>query len=216
MIAIALCLLQESRDVALADAPVEIRVPVVGEGRQRATVVTFPEDSLEALVAGWKEGDLSVERRRENLFLKLLRRAEGDLHVLGGSGRLYRLSVRPAEEAYDGQVRILAPKAQSRPIPEPVELVRAMRLGRLPEDGHVRKAQGVLYRSDTIEVRGVYVYETSSYRGYVARVENISSDSHRLDPSRFAAPELVLAGARQMVLRPGETTHLYLVLWRKP
>lgn len=213
----ALCvLLQEAREVPYAERAIEVRVPVSADGSNRATVVSFPEETLEALVAGWNENDLSIERRRENLFIKLLRRAEGDVHVLGGSGRLYRLAVRAAEGAYDGRVQILAPKAKERATPEPIELIRAMRLGRRPAEGVVRQSDEVLYRSAEIAARLAYVYETLSYRGHVMRVENVSDAPVRLDPSRFVGRDLVLAGAREMLLKPGEHTLLYLVFWKKP
>lgn len=211
-----LLLSQEVRDVLASDRPTEVRVPVSGEAQHRATVITFPEESLEALVAGWNEGDLSVERRRENLFIKLLRKAQGDIHVLGASGALYRLSVVPAEGAYDGHIRILAPKEQKRPIPEPVELIRAMRLGRKPADGAVFKADKVIYSCPEVTARLAYLYETTAYRGFVLRVDNVSAAPQRLDPSRFVAKELVLVGAREMLIPPGEMTLMYLVFWKTP
>lgn len=214
---LALLLFQEGRAVPFNGQAVEVRVPVSSDAQHRATVVTFPEPSLESMVAGWSEGDLSIERRRENLFIKLLRRAEGDVHVLGSSGTLYRLRIRPAEGAYDGWVRIEAPpSAKAIPSPEPIELLRAMRLGRKPADGAVLKASGEVYRSAEISVRLAYVYETPVFRGYVARVENISGAPRRLDPSRFLARGLILVGARGMVLEPGEGTLLYFVFGKRP
>ena len=118
---LVLMALQDTREVYASDRPIEVRVPVSAEAQHRATVMTFPEESLEALVAGWNEGDLSIERRRENLFIKLLRKVQGDVHVLGASGALYRLTLVPAEGAYDGHVRVLAPKEVKRPLPESIE-----------------------------------------------------------------------------------------------
>lgn len=212
---VAAVLLQEARDVLLSDRPVELRVPVAADDRHPATVVTFPEDGLDALVAGWAEGDLSIERRRENLFLKLLRKVEGDLHVLGGSGTLYRLSIRPAEGAYDGRVRLVLPSAKAR-APEPIELIRAMRLGRKPADGTVLRASGKVYDGPDLRASTVYVYDGRDFRGYVLRAENASGRPLRLDPSRFVGRDLVLAGAREMVLAPGASTLLYLVTGKTP
>jgi hypothetical protein len=212
----ALLLAQEARDVLLGDRPVEIRVPVSADARHPATVVTFPEESLEALVAGWNEGDLSVERRRENLFLKLLRRAEGDLHVLGVSGTLYRLALRPADGAYDGHVRLLVPRAKAAREPAPLELIRAMRLGRRPENATVLRAEGLLYAGPDVATRAAYIYDTDALRGYVLRVENTSAATVRVDPSRFTGRQLVLAGARDMVLEPGARTLVYLVFGKTP
>lgn len=211
MIWIALVVSQEARDVPLSERPIEIRVPVSSDARHPAAVVTFPEESLEALVAGWNEGDLSVERRRENLFLKLLRRAEGDLHVLGASGTLYRLALRPAEGAYDGRVRVVPPRRTSEREPAPVELIRAMRLGRKPEETSLLRAEGILYAGPDLTARAVYLYDAPSLRGYVVRVENVSTAALRIDPSRFAGKTLVLAGAREMLLPPGAKTLVYLV-----
>ncbi len=217
MIALMLALLlQEARELYATDKPTEIRVPVSSDSQHRATVVTFPEESLEALVAGWNEGDLSIERRRENLFVKLLRKAHGDVHVLGASGALYRLTLVPAEGSYDGHVRILAPKEQKRGLPESMELIRAMRLGRRPSDGSVLRSDLLVYTSPELTARLAYVYESTGYRGYVVRVENVSSVSQRLDPSRFMSKELVLTGARELMLPAGEKTLLYFVFWKTP
>lgn len=218
MIALALLVaVQDSREVEASGGAIEIRVPVSAEGRHPATVVSFPEEALEALVAGWNEGDLSVERRRENLFLKLLRPVEGDLHVLGASGALYRLAVRPAAGAYDGHVRIVRPAPRgSRGVPEPVELLRAMRLGRRPPEGAVWKADAPLEGPPELSLRLAWVYDTASFRGYVLRARNVAGGTRRLDPSRFAGRDLVLAGAREMVLGPGKETLLYFVFWKAP
>lgn len=209
-------LLQETRDVIHADRPVEIRVPIATENQHRAAVVTFPEEALEAMVAGWNEGDLSIERRREKIFMKLLKRAEGDVHVLGASGTLYRLSVRAAEGAYDGHVRIARPSGKERGFPEPLDLIRAMRLGRLPDGGTVLKSDEALHLSPDLECRLAYLYQTDRHRGYVIRVANAGASSQRLDPSRFTGSGLLLAGAREMLLKPGERTLLYLVFAREP
>ena len=216
MIALLLLLAQDAREVIASDRPVEVRVPVSTEKEHRSTVVTFPEESLEALVAGWNEADLSVERRRENLFIKLLRKTEGDLHVLGASGTLYRLTVRPAEGAWDGRVKILAPREKPRGAPEAVELIRLMRLGRRPAEGAVLQGSGSLYRSAAIAAELAYVYESNSYRGFVVRVENVSTGPQRLDPSRFVGKDLVLAGSREMILPPAGKTLLYLVFAKSP
>lgn len=211
-----LLLAQDSREVFASDRPLEVRVPVSTESQHRATVVSFPEDSLEALIAGWNEGDLSVERRRENLFIKLLRRAQGDVHVLGASGALYRLRIVPADDVYDGHVRILAPKGSKREVPEAVDLLRAMRLGRRPVEGKVLRSDQAVYASPEWTARLVYVYESTAYRGFVARVENVSSAPQRLDPSRFLARDLVMAGSREVVVAPGAKTLLYLIFWKAP
>lgn len=216
MIWIALLLAQEARDVRIGEGPVEIRVPVSADAKHPASVVTFPEESLEALVAGWNEADLSVERRREHLFLKLLRRAEGDLHVLGGSGTLYRLTLRPAEGAYDGRVRLLPAPAKAAREPAPLELIRAMRLGRRPENATVLRAEGLLYAGADVAARAAWIYDAEALRGYVLRLENVSAAPVRVDPSRFAGKRLVLSGAREMVLDPGAQTLVYLVFGKTP
>ena len=74
----------------------------------------------------------------------------------------------------------------------------------------------VLDRSAGIEARLAYVYEASAWVGYVVRVQSLSITSQRLDPSRFVGADLVLVGAREMLLQPGETTLLYLVFGKKP
>lgn len=214
--ALLLLALQDAREVYASDRPIELRVPVSTESQHRATVVTFPEESLEALVSGWNEGDLSIERRRENLFVKLLRKSHGDVHVLGASGDLYRFTLVPSEGPYDGHVRVLAPRKSKKSFPESVELLRAMRLGRRPTDGTVLRANQSVYASPELAAHLAYVYESTAYRGYVVRIENSSALAQRLDPSRFVSKDLVLASAREMLIPPREKTLLYLVFWKAP
>lgn len=208
MIFAAILLLQ--REVIYTDRTVEIAVPVAGEAKHVSTVVSFPEDSLEALVAGWNEEDLSVERRRDRLFLKLLRRAEGDLHVVGSSGTLYRLYLRPADGAADGHVRIVRPSAP-RSLPNAFDLIRAMRTSQIPEGVTARRASTELARSDRFVLTTRTVYDTPSYRGYVVLLENVGSETVRIDPSRFSGEGLDLIGAREMVVEPKRSTLVYLV-----
>jgi hypothetical protein len=209
-------LVQQSREVRLSDGPVELRVPVDAEAKHPATVVSLPETSLEALVAGWAEHDLSVERRGGNLFLKLLRKAEGDLHVLGASGALYRFSVRAAEEEYDGRVRVLSSEPEAGRPPEAVELIRAMRLGRRPREGRVLGSGTRIWSAESIEATALWVYDLERLRGFVVRVDNRSAEPRHLDAARFVGPDLVLAGCRENLLPPGGSTLLYLVFGRRP
>ncbi len=207
------CSAQEarSRDVPFLERPVEILVPVAGESKHVGTVVSFPEDSVEAIVAGWNEEDLSLERRRDRVFLKLLRRAEGDLHVLGSSGTLYRLYLRPADDAYDGHVRILRPEKKTPSGETAIDLIRAMRKGRGTEGTIVRRTSGVLHRSASACLIPRYVYDTDLHRGYVVALENLGDGPLRVDLSKFSGKGLDLVGAREMVVEPKKNTLLYLV-----
>lgn len=207
-----LAFLQEARtrEVAFTDRPIEILVSVAGDARHVSTVVSFPEESLEALVAGWNEEDLSLERRRDRLFVKLLRRAEGDLHVLGASGTLYRLYVRPAERVFDGHVRVTRP-AKEASRPGAVDLLRAMRTARPPEGTAVRRCSGVVHRGARATLTARYVYDTDFHRGYVLELENTAAEAMRVDLSRFSGEGLELVGARSLVVEAGGRTQVYLV-----
>src|SRR6267143_798340 len=108
---------------------IEVRPAVAAADRHATCVVAFPEESIEAMVAAWNEADLSVEQRKNLLFLKLLRPASGDLHVLGAGGTLYRLAIAPGSDA---SVRIVRPSPRAGEAPPSLEFVRALRLGRLP------------------------------------------------------------------------------------
>ena len=213
---ILVTLLQASREVIHDDRPVTLRVPVSAEGRHRASVITFPEEDLEALVAGWNEDELSVERRGERLFLKLLKAASGDVHVVGASGAVYRLSIQPAEDEYDGEVRILSPRDKKEGLPAPLKLLRAMRRGRRPDKGTVLSADERFHIPTSLDARITLVYEADAYRGFGIRIGNICRVPQRLDPSRFTGRDLVAAGAREMLLKPDEVTLLYLVFWKRP
>lgn len=200
---------------------IPIQAPISKEGEHRTVVVLFPEESIETVVAAWDENDLSLERKREKLFLKLLRPAEGYLDVLGGSGSHYRLYIKPAQEDHADSVlvvkRAFGKEGLRRGTPASLELMRSMRLGRAPEGGGVKKVekvQPVMLKGQAFEFQLRYVYDTAFYRGIVMVVRNNSERVWRLDPSRYTAEGLVLVGAKEMVLAPGKSTSLYLVFWK--
>jgi len=214
---VLLVLLQEAgtREVPYTDRAIEVVVPVAGDGKHRATVVSFPEEALEALVVGWNEEDLSVERRRDRLFLKLLRRSEGDLHVVGASGTLYRLFIRPAEREWDGHVRISRLESKKKKKDSTAfDLIRGMRSRRLLDGTQVRKASALLY-GDSQSIWTVrIVYDAPSYRGYVLEVENLGKEPLRVEPQKLSGEGLELVGTRQMVIDPNRSTWVYLVYRR--
>lgn len=201
------------REVPFSERTVEIRVPVSTDARHVSTVVSFPEDSLEALVAGWNEEDLSLERRRDRLFVKLLRKAEGDLHVVGASGTLYRLYIRPADEDYDAHVRIVRPTAERSRLTS-IDLIRAMRISQVPEGVTARSGSGVVYRSPEMVLSARYVYDADFHRGYVLALDNGTASPLLLDLSRFSGDGLDLVGARDLRVEPQGSTLLYFVFWK--
>lgn len=205
-----------SREVAYDESRSIVIRPAVSDASHHVTcVVTFPEESIEALVAAWNEADLSIERKRDHLFIKLFRAVEGDLHVLGPGGTLYRLYIKPADADPDTQVRIVRPASGAKHAPGSLELVRAMRLARPPETVRVRRAPDeVLFRSGTLEARSRWVYESPHYAGHVVELTNLGDEPVHVDPRRFAGRDLVLVGVRDPVVRPQSKTFLYFVLWR--
>lgn len=193
---------------------IELRLVVASGERHDACVVTFPEDGLDSIVASWSEGDLSLERRGANLFVKLLRRVEGDLHVIGASGVLYRLRIVAVEADGDARVRITRPAADARPPAPTLDLVRAMRRGEVPDGVAVRASGAAIARTGQAEWTCLYVYEATSRLGYVLEVKNMGEAALRVDPSRFVSDDLLCVGARELSVPAGGSTRVYLVLRR--
>ncbi len=216
-----------SRTAALKDGEaLRLRMAVATEDANRTTAVAFPEESIESVVSGWKDGDLSFEREKGTLILKLHRKAEGSLIVVGASGRQYRLYVEPAAEGkdYDGHVRILGgiaadekPKARAGKAPGSLELVRAMRLSRRPDGGAVYEgSHETIVKTGGLEASLEWVYVTDAYVGYVLSAKNVLDRQASVDVTRLAADDLVLAGSRDQTVDAGGVTKLYLVFWRRP
>jgi len=208
-------LLVQDREVAFEEGrAIEVRPAVASADRNSTCVVSFPEESIESLVAAWNEADLSIEQKKNLLFLKLLRPATGDLHVLGASGTLYRLSIAPGA---DSAVRISRPASRAGETPPALEFVRALRLGRLPPDARARRGgDAVLFRLGATEWRCKFVVETPAYLGCILEVRNVGSVPFRIDPSKLRGPGLILVGAREHVVPSRGSTLLYLVFSRSP
>lgn len=217
-----------SRTVTLTDGQTsEVRVRVSKPQKTVLSSVTFPAPIRE-IVSAWNEKDLSIEHSGERLFIKLLSPSQGHLDAILSSGRLIRLYVIPVkdEDLYDASVLVqgekpvgLAGDAASRTEPRgagSLELVRAMRLGEVPAGTTVRKAHGArLFGTPEVEATLSWVYESAFYRGYVVRLQNASpSVSYEIDLPRIHAEDLVLVGARNLVVHPASFTYLYLVFWK--
>jgi hypothetical protein len=210
---LVIALFAQDRQVILEEGKaIEVRPAVAAADRHATCVVSFPEESIETMIAAWNEADLSVEQKRNLLFLKLLRPASGDLHVVGASGTLFRLSIAPGT---DSSVRILRPPSRNGDTPPALEFIRSLRLGRLPPDARARRGGDVvLFRIGGTEIRCQLVVETPAYIGCVLEVRNVSKEPCRLDPSKLRSPALVVVGARDHIVPPGGDTRLYLVFAR--
>jgi hypothetical protein len=212
---------------------IRVRVPVASPERELMTTLSFPEERIETAIVGWPEGSITATAKGGLLFLRLPKKAEGHLNVIGGSGTHYLVHLegveKPEARSYDAFLKIkkdagtLAspkpePRAHSRPKPVgSIELLRAMRLGEKPEGASVLRAKGeVAHRSDRIEVRLLYVYKLGAYVGRTFEIENLTSKRQPIDASRFRASDeiLIASGLRENVLEPRATTRLYSAFWK--
>jgi hypothetical protein len=213
------------RQATLVDGgTVELRVRVSEPKRTVLSAVTFPAP-IRSLVSAWNEKDLSVEQAGNRLFLKLLSPAQGHLDVLLEGDRLVRLYLMPVKDdvPYDAAFQIILPVSGEKTEPRAergsgaLAHARAMRLGEIPPGVTVRKADGVLIlETPNVEASLSWVYDAAQFRGYVVRLANGSRmTGYEIDLPRFHAEDLVLAGARNLVIEPRSFTYLYLVFWKR-
>lgn len=210
---------------------IQVRIPVATPTRELMTTIVFPEESIETAITGWGDGDITAVPKRGLLFLRLARKSEGQLNVIGASGThypLYLKGVGGAEpEEYDSYIRIR--KKDEKPadaIPRPraprptasLELLQAMRLGLRPEGVRILRAKRELvYESSALEVRLVYVYDAQSYRGLIYEIRNTTNERQSVDASRLRGKgtALILTALRDNVLEPKTATRLYAVAWKE-
>jgi hypothetical protein len=211
---------------------IPVRVPTAAPGRELMTTISFPEETIETAITGWPEGEITAIPKRGLLFLRLIRKSEGQLNVIGGSGAhylIYLSGVDPSDpQSYDSYVKIqkreesrkgdALPKRLPRRPGAVVELVQAMRLGLRPDGAKVLRAKRELaFESASLEVRLLYVYDTQSYRGFIYEVKNTTDERQSVDASRLhgKGTPLVLSALRENVLEPKATTRLYAVTWKE-
>lgn len=210
---------------------IPVRVPVASPAREFMTTLAFPEDSIETAVTGWKEGEITAVQKRGLLFLRLAKKSEGQLNVIGGSGTHYLLHLKgvenPESGAFDDYLKILKkedslpkdplPKRASHRPSGALELLQAMRLGLHPEGVRVLRAKRELaYESPILEIRLLYVYDAQSYLGMVYEVKNRTGEHQAVDSSRLRGrgTALILTALRENVVAPEGTTRLYAVTWK--
>ncbi len=201
---------------------VSVRVRISSPNQNLLTAVTFP-DLVQNVVSAWNDRDLSVEVQGAKLFIKLLAKAEGHLDVVTTGGMHLRLFLKPsaAGEEYDGHIvlKAIPDKAASDApgkLPDALELAKAMRLGLVPPGASVKRGgDAVVSTAADVEGRLAFVYETTTYRGYVIRLTNkLPKAAFHIDVTRFSCPRLVLVGAKSLVVAPEKSTLVYLVLWK--
>jgi hypothetical protein len=210
---------------------IPVRVPVASPAREFMTTLAFPEETIETAITGWKEGDITAIQKRGLLFLRLAKKSEGQLSVIGGSGTHYLLYLRGVENPepglFDDYLKI-ARSAGARPegplpkraIHRPsgaLELIQSMRLGLHPEGVKILRAKRELaHESPALEVRLLYVYDAQSYRGMIYEVKNLTGERQALDASRLRGKDtaLILTALRENVLAGKSTTRLYAVTWK--
>jgi hypothetical protein len=210
---------------------IPVRVPIVGPGRELMTTLSFPEESIETAVTGWADGEITAIQKHGLLFLRLAKKSEGQLNVIGGSGAHYLLYLKGVEtldpESYDPYLKIrkkeeapkadLLPKRQNLRPSGAVELIQAMRLGLHPEGVKILRAQRELaFESPYLEVRLLYVYDAQSYRGLVFEVKNPTDERQAVDASHFRGrgTGLILSAMKENVVGPKSVTRLYALTWK--
>ncbi len=217
---------------------IRLRVPLATETHEVMCAVSFPEAGIRSAVTGWGESTLTAIQKANLLFLRLSRKVEGQLSVIGESGIHYLLYLEAVDAmapgGYDAFVKIVRPsrvvdavaeadlakKSKSADRPKPkgaLDLIRAMRLGERREGTRILRAKGELvYASLDVELRLLCVYQTSTYVGRIYEVRNLTDRKLALDASRFraAGEDLVLSGLRENVIPPGAVSRLYSVFWR--
>ncbi|HVR85586.1 MAG TPA: type-F conjugative transfer system secretin TraK [Planctomycetota bacterium] len=210
---------------------IPVRVPVVGPGRELMTTLSFPEESIETAVTGWPEGEITAIQKRGLLFLRLAKKSEGQLNVIGGSGAHYLVYLRGVDsldsDTYDPYVKIkkkedapkgdLLPKRQNPRPSGAVELLQAMRLGLHPEGVKILRAKRELaFEAPYLEVRLLYVYDAQSYRGMIFEVKNPTDIRQAVDASHFRGrgTALILSAMKENVVEPKSVTRLYALTWK--
>ena len=204
---------EQVRSIPPGKTAIEIVMPVATPEDNRSCVVELPEKRIASVVLSWREEDLSIEKTGGRLFLRLLHPVEGSLHVIGGSGILYRLHLRPAKEGEtpDVHIRLAAPPAgPPRRIPS-IELLRAMKTG-IPFPGlRDRPAKRILLKTDDRRFLLLRRFDAPCHRGYVLRLENRTKTPFQVDPERFDAEGLLLIGADRWEVPALSETRLYLI-----
>lgn len=214
-------------------ATIRLRVPVASDARELMAAVLFPESGIRSAVSGWGEATLSAIPKGPYLFLRLSKKAEGQLSVIGDSGTHYLLYLEGVEAAgpgsYDAFVKIVRPmpapesgdtRTGKGPVRKPkgaLDLLRAMRLGAAWENTRILRARGELVLgTPEVELRLLYLYQAPSYLGRIYEVRNVSGRALALDASRFRASgdELVMSALRENVIPAGGSTRLYGIFWR--
>lgn len=194
------------------DLPMEVSTPE----RSFQSVIELPDEaSIAHLVTGFAAEDVSLEIKEHRLFAKLLRAVEGSLDIIGGSGRLYRIRIRPAAKGLS-HLRLPgtpgAKRSEERSeLPAPLQLIRSLRVGTAPEGAITARADAPVFEGSGMTIRLEWIVRWQGLVGLVCEVRNVGRRPLTLDPSRVRGEGLRVVGLQRWKLPAGETTRLFLV-----
>jgi hypothetical protein len=168
------------------------------------------EPSVAHLVTALGKDDAAIEVKQNRVFVRLLKDVEGSIDCIGASGHLYRVRVVPSQSA--GTLSLRLPKSVRSGLPLPLELMRAMRLGRPMDGAIVTKSSAVVAEEPEFVVQLQWVYRIDDLVGFACTLRNRSGRTLDLDLSRIRGEGVLAIGARDLTLRAGEVTRLWVVV----
>jgi len=226
---------ERSKEIPLepAPAPTQVRfegshlvinVPVARSGTAYVTVVELPEQGIKEIVFQFRNEEVSVDHVGAKVFIKLLQKAEGFLDVIGDTGTLYRLLIKPVTSGvFDSTVIVeskmgsqigLERKPSHKETSETLELIEAMASHAEFKGADRSICDRMLGAQDDLEKRLVMMYETPNLSGYIIKVTNVGKETKRLDLKQYSGAGLVAVAASNFVLAPGACVEIYCVYVR--
>ena len=177
VIAIALFMLSSfayARRSVNYDGPVVVNVAVLN-----ATEIEFPEE-IATVVMGMPNEKISIEHTKNMIFIQpLTADLDGDIYVVGKSGRSYVLSLNVVDKtARDRQIKIAATDEIARERVEqlkfltPLSLMKAMALNQELDGVFIESKTFVIYESKGLKMTVTKTYDAVGMKGYLVRIEN--------------------------------------------
>ena len=179
----------------------------------QTTEVDFPEKIVK-VVSSIPSGAVTFNVVENKFFIQLNTEWEGLIFLLGETGTSYPIKIESVFDNPDVVLKVVFPRKErlKMSIAKEMEIALKQLLKEKMEDGVVESTTQIFYKDKNLVIEGEKIFKFSSgFVGVIGKVKNISKKVFLIPIQQIEIPGLVAISIDKEVLKPEETTKIYLL-----
>lgn len=187
---------------------------VINTTTDKTTEVVFPT-LVKHIVTNFNQTEISLEFTDKYLYIQPILAPQGNIFIITKDNTSYPLLIKntPYSRMDDKVVIVDKEYRVKQKSPDEQSLVYMQEL--LTGDvatAQIIKTNHVVYKNPTFQITILRKYDWTKYTGYLCLVKNLTDESIVIPIQQMSLPGLKAVSIDQDVLRPKQTTNLYLLI----